>query len=452
MNMGELGISGFIADKNYAVFGKHDSITEGFIAGNYWGVQGKYNLSPQVDQKTNTGMLGGEEYGVYGETGKKESFAVYGKHIIDNIGYLGGDSCGVYGKQFYGNWGYLGGRYGVFGSFRKIQGRDSNWGFIGSENEGVYGSNGIIGTQGALANGLAGVYGLYSKNGNYGYLGSSEAGVEGVGENIGVTGHSKLGTGLHGINEDSKNYGYVGHFSYGVFGYAQNTFQFAVRGENEGAKAFGYLGGMNMGVYGKQTSDNNKWGYLGGKTYSGAFGEDVLISRNCQVGGNLTKAGGNFQIDHPLDPANKFLNHSFVESPERINLYTGQVILGTNGDATVVMPDWFETLNREFTYQLTAVGGPGPGLYIAKEMKNNQFIIAGGTPGLKVSWMVTGIRHDPWAEANPMVVEEEKPSEKKGFYIHPDLFGQPADKQLNYQNAAELVNAETFPMNQVKNE
>jgi hypothetical protein len=93
--------------------------------------------------------------------------------------------------------------------------------------------------------------------------------------------------------------------------------------------------------------------------------------------GNLSKGGGSFKIDHPLDPANKYLYHSFVESPDMMNVYNGNVVLDANGEAVVVLPDWFEALNRDFRYQLTCIGGFAP-VYIAEEIANNQFKIAGG--------------------------------------------------------------------------
>ena len=69
------------------------------------------------------------------------------------------------------------------------------------------------------------------------------------------------------------------------------------------------------------------------------------------------------------------------------------------------LPAWFEAVNGDFRYQLTAVGRPSPGLYIAQEISSNSFQIAGGTAGAKVSWQVTGVRHDPYAKAHPLVIE-----------------------------------------------
>ena len=73
-------------------------------------------------------------------------------------------------------------------------------------------------------------------------------------------------------------------------------------------------------------------------------------------------------------------------------------------------------------YQVTAIGAPGPNLYVAQEIEGNQFKIAGGKPGGKVSWQVTGIRQDPYAKVHPIRVEEEKPLGEMGHYLHPDAY------------------------------
>ena len=131
------------------------------------------------------------------------------------------------------------------------------------------------------------------------------------------------------------------------------------------------------------------------------------VLKDLSIKGTITKSAGGFRIDHPLDP-NKYLSHSFVESPDMMNIYNGIVNLDANGQALVELPDWFETLNRDFRYQLTCIGNFAP-VYISSEVMNNRFGIAGGTPGMKVSWQVTGIRQDAYAKAYPIVVEEEKP-------------------------------------------
>ena len=148
----------------------------------------------------------------------------------------------------------------------------------------------------------------------------------------------------------------------------------------------------------------------------------MTINGNLNVNGNVNKSSGNFKIDHPLDPANKYLYHSFVESPDMMNIYNGIIVLDRRGVAWVELPNYFEALNQDFRYQLTAIGAPGPNLYIAKEISGNRFRIAGGKPGMKVSWQVTGVRHDEWANAHRTQVEVEKTGKERGTYLHPELF------------------------------
>ncbi|MEM1271948.1 MAG: hypothetical protein AAGI08_18015, partial [Bacteroidota bacterium] len=139
----------------------------------------------------------------------------------------------------------------------------------------------------------------------------------------------------------------------------------------------------------------------------------LVLEGDVRVTGNLAKSAGTFRIDHPLDPENKFLYHSFVESDEMLNVYNGNAILNEDGRAVVDLPEWFEALNKDFRYQLTTIGGYAP-VYVGAEIANNQFEIAGGTPGLKVSWQITGVRADPYAEANRVQVEQDKPEALRG--------------------------------------
>jgi len=186
-----------------------------------------------------------------------------------------------------------------------------------------------------------------------------------------------------------------------------------VLGTNVITKAFGYLGEMD-GVYGETD-------YPGG--YAGNFVGNVKIS------GRLTKGSGSFKIDHPLDPENKYLQHSFVESPDMMNIYNGCVTLNQDGQATVELPEWFEALNKDFRYQLTCIGSFAP-VYIAEKISNNCFKISGGKDGMEVSWQITGIRRDPFADKNRIVVEEDKSVEEKGYYLHPEAYGLPKEKSI----------------------
>ncbi|HEY4486692.1 MAG TPA: hypothetical protein VJB70_03090 [Candidatus Paceibacterota bacterium] len=163
----------------------------------------------------------------------------------------------------------------------------------------------------------------------------------------------------------------------------------------------------------------------------GAGSGATRISENSSARGSVTvigatsKAGGTFMIDHPLDPKNKLLYHSFVESPDVKNIYDGIVVLSKKGEATIELPAYFMALNGDYRYLATAIGEPMPNLYVEKEVRKNKFTIAGGVSGGTISWQVTGIRHDPAILAYPIIPEVEKGPDtlvEKGEFMFPEYY------------------------------
>ncbi|MFL5804750.1 MAG: hypothetical protein ACJ8CR_23775 [Roseiflexaceae bacterium] len=282
----------------------------------------------------------------------------------------------------------------------------------GASGIGVWGSqNGSgYGVFGSTPNGI-GVYGNSSTS--TGVFGKSTAGH-------GVWGESATGSGVVGVSKGAwiGVYGESAQYE-GVRGVSHHKDHGGVVGINDrgGIAVYGtaYYG---IGVYG------NTWPLNSG--YAGWFNGRV------HVNGILSKAAGAFKIDHPLAPETKYLSHSFVESPDMLNIYNGNVTLDERGAAVVKLPAWFEALNQDFRYQLTAIGAPGPNLYIAEKIKGNRFKIAGGVAGMEVSWQVTGVRHDAYAQAHRIPLEEDKPAAERGTYLHPLEHGQPATKALDY--------------------
>src|SRR5918994_2178093 len=256
-----------------------------------------------------------------------------------------------------------------------------------------------------------------SSNSNFGVWGGSL-------DYIGVSGASDMGTGVDGISRSGD----------GVVGQSLGIKTYGVRGRCD--NGYGVYGGSKIG-YGVVGFSNSGYGVMG-FTHSGYA---AYLGGNVVITGNLQKGGGSFKIDHPLDPANKYLHHSFVESPDMKNVYDGMVALDNKGEAEIELPDWFAALNKDFRYQLTAIGAPGPNLYIADKISdtttssnnnNSRFKIAGGTSGMEVSWQVTGIRKDPWANAHRIQVEEDKPTKERGYHLHPDLYGQPEENGISH--------------------
>jgi len=189
-------------------------------------------------------------------------------------------------------------------------------------------------------------------------------------------------------------------------------------------------GGTKYGVYGEAIGNGTNYGVYGTKlggspSYAGYF------NGTTHVNGNLTVSGTKpFKIDHPLDPANKYLHHFCPESDEVLNIYTGNVILDADGEAWVEFPEWFAAINRDPRFQLTCIGGFAP-VYVAEKISENRFRIAGGSPGLEVSWQVTAVRCDPVAEKLRLPVEQLKSPEERGMYLHPDVYGMPDDLRLH---------------------
>lgn len=239
-----------------------------------------------------------------------------------------------------------------------------------------------------------------------------------LGQSTGVLGYTTSGNGLTGYAS--------GGYGRAVYGYASGSSGYGLYGETSGSYGYGvngYASGTSSyGVFGFAVSSGSYAGYFYGKGY---------VTGTLDVGGTFTAPTKNFKIDHPLDPANKYLYHTSVESPDMKNIYDGMVTLDSAGEATVTLPDWFEALNSDYRYQLTSIGSSMPDLFIAQEITNHQFRIGGGKPGQKVSWQVTGIRQDAYATAHRSPVEAEKTGDEKGKYLHPQLFGQPEEKGLN---------------------
>lgn len=147
------------------------------------------------------------------------------------------------------------------------------------------------------------------------------------------------------------------------------------------------------------------------------------VNGNLYVTGSISKGSGSFKIDHPLDPMNKYLYHSFVESPDMKNIYDGTVVTDKSGNATIELPEYFDVLNKDYRYQLTCIGSFAQAI-VSNEIKNNRFKIRTNKPHIKVSWQVTGIRNDAYAKKHRIIPEVEKEESEKGKYLYPDSFKQ----------------------------
>jgi trimeric autotransporter adhesin len=288
----------------------------------------------------------------------------------------------------------------------------------GSENISGAGGNAINAFGGSAGNGNGGIG--VSAAGGFGTGGDLvETGIGGAGV-VATGGDSELFSGGDGIDATGGAGGQGENFASasgnGVVGTGgQGGFQ-----EADGSGGFftggtaGGFGGIGIEVF-------------AGSDLAGFFEGDVVIT------GNLSAGSKNFKIDHPLDPANKYLSHASIESSEMINIYTGNATTDAQGDAEVKLPDWFEAVNTDFRYQLTVIGQFAQAI-VSSRVSNHQFGIKTDKPNVDVSWQITGVRQDAYAKAHPLVVEQDKNARERGFYLHPELYGAPAEKGIAWSH------------------
>ena len=376
-------VNGHTKYNNYAVFGENGNIYgDTLTAINRTGVYGSA-----------TGKSKYSSYGVYGNSssiGNNSAYGVYGSAFSNNTAtgsvrgiygsaYNSGTSGATFGGEFYANNGNINNNNSKFGIYATVfQSHTSNSALISGASVNAY-SSGNNSTQGVNAN----AYGTSTSSG--------------IIKSINATAGSD--------NTGNTNP------TYGIY-----------------TTALGNSPGIKYGIF--ATSSGN------GGQFAGYF------QGNVHINGTLSKSGGTFKIDHPQDPENKYLMHSFVESPEMKNIYDGTTTTDVNGDATIMMPSYFQSLNITFRYQLTCIGQFAQAI-VSEEISSNSFKIKTDKPNIKVSWQVTGVRNDPWAQANPIVVEQAKTNTEKGKYLNPVAYkkaenmGIHALTNTNNQTAAE---------------
>jgi hypothetical protein len=257
-------------------------------------------------------------------------------------------------------------------------------------------------------------------------IGSGGKGVRAIG------GDSDSGFGGLGV-EAAGGFSASGLGGDGVFARGGSSLQLTAASGGDGVVASGGAG------RGAGNSGGNGITATAGQGLNGATsGLAGKFLGDVQVSGNLSKGAGSFKIDHPLDPENRYLYHSFVESPDMKNIYDGNVTTDESGDAVVTLPDYFEALNRDFRYQLTVVGTFAQAI-VAEKIRGNRFCIKTNAPNVEVSWQVTGIRQDVYANRNRINVEEGKPERERGYYLHPEAFNQPEERSVEWARRPVLM-------------
>ncbi|MCL4741710.1 MAG: hypothetical protein KJZ54_05840 [Phycisphaerales bacterium] len=405
---------------NYALFvySEDQGGILGFTHGqNTWGVYGFANGS-------------GTSYGVIGESNN-------------------GTCVGVSGRSF----GWDGSSYGV---------EALNYGSNGmglyafGPTYGVYGKSVVAGgiALGGDATGSGSTYGLKVAASS-----SSGTGAHATGGSVGVHAITTTSSG-HAIKAEATTYGIrstvtgssgiavvasatsTGGNNYGVYASTSSSSGRAVRAVASSTSGTNYAihahssGASGRGLYSIVTGSSGRavYGYCSSSssTARAVMGYAISPAVAVYAQGNSTTTGTkSFRIDHPLDPTGKYLNHYCTESPQPLNVYSGNVVLDEAGQAWVQLPDYFESINSDIRYQLTTIGGWAP-VYVAIEVQDNRFMIAGGQGGMKVSWRVEATRNDAYVRSYGAPVEIEKTDSERGKYLHPEVFGQPEELGIGY--------------------
>jgi hypothetical protein len=442
---GVFGVATAATGTNYGVFGQSSSTSGrgvyGFASagsGDTYGVQG---LSSST---SGTGVFGrasspsGTTYG-----GRFESDSTTGRGVFGWATATSGFNYGVQGSSSSTSGA------GVYGSASALAGTNYGGYFESASRDGI----GVRGLADATIGTTFGVYGQSNSSSGRGVYGQATA-TSGI--NFGVLGESAStnGTGVLGwaTATSGSTFGVYGQTNstsgHGVFGLAIATSGGTYGGRFESDSTSG------LGVFGRATATS-------GSTYGGFFRSDSPQSTAYGVYGVEPTGGAghavyalgtlaasgtkSFQIDHPLTPETHFLNHFCTEAPEPMNAYSGNVVTDARGYATIQLPDYFDSINRDFRYQLTVIDDSDDFVLakVVREIQNNQFTIRTSAPRVKVSWEVKAVRNDRYVQAYRYKTIQEKEDEIKGRYLHPELFGMPKEHGIHYRPDMERVRAET---------
>lgn len=366
------------------------------------------------ESSTGAGVSGTSKSG-YGVAGSSSTnYGIVGVSV-SGVGAFGTStsSVGVGGNSSSGP--------GVYGTSKTSYGVEG----VSTSSIGVFGKStssfGLSGTSSSSS----GVSGLSSTHIGVQGMSTSGPGVSGTSAStFGVQGTSTSGVGVAGFS--SSTYGVEGTSTSSIGVYGTSTKNRGIQGQSETLAGVAGLSTSGDGIGGISCASCGAAAVFGSGKQAGIFDGNVGVTGTFAVTGVKS-----FRIDHPLDPANKYLNHFSIESNEVLNSYSGNITTNGSGEATVELPDYFEALNTNYRYQLTVIGQFAQAI-VYQEIQNNRFIIRTDKPSVKVSWQVSGVRSDANLKAHPIPVEEEKPDQERGHYLNPEVFGQPEEMSITW--------------------
>ncbi len=218
-----------------------------------------------------------------------------------------------------------------------------------------------------------------------------------------------------------------------IFGESELTIDPGIEGRNNfgNNNSVAVLGNFNVigtfdgiGVRGQSTPSAG-WGF-------GVYGEGNFYGVFSQ--GDLGASGvKTFIIDHPLEPETKSLKHFSIESNEVLNIYRGVGKFDNNGNCIIQLPDYYNSINIEESYNLTAIGKAMPNIFISKKINSEgKFEISGGIKGYEVSWSVYAKRNDKYVQNHPEKTKDviTKKQYQKGKFWDPISWNKEKDKGI----------------------
>lgn len=410
------------ATQTYAINGYGNDCGVFGSGGSYglYGAGGTFGMRSVVD--------GSSSYSSYSTNADPDGWAAMFAGSGFNGSYLTGHSAGVSGV----------GNDGIFASGKASDG----FGIIaGGNNVGTFstistggggaftGYHGVYGSAVSATDGV-GVIGVGNDHGTYNTTTSGSGGAFTGYHGLISTAYDASGTGVIGIGNGGSYFLYSGGSGGAFTGDYCGLAAYATVNNNSSIGLYGYYDGGTVkrdgtGVKGISQAGNGR-GY-------GVYGQGNKygVYANGNLGASGTKS---FAIDHPLDPENKILKHYAIESPEVLNMYRGNIVLDNSGEASVQLPDYFLEININFSYDLTPIGQKAPDLFIKSEIdENGVFSISGGNANQKVSWVVYAERNDLYMrQEDQRAVEIDKEEDLRGKYIMPELYNQPPEKGMFY--------------------
>lgn len=400
--------------------------TSGVTVGGFFTTNSPDGMGVEGSANASSGLC----YGVYGRTSSPAGYGVYSVGNMAATGIISGNGSGLTNVNASTLQGYGPGNF-----------MPANPAYI--QLAGAWGTDELRGDYQGTTGGTSGVHGLASSTGSasvYGVFGEASTtagrGVFGdataaTGSTTGVYAHSASTTGRAMVAIADAASGNTRGLIVSVN--SPTAWGIDARSNATSGAPYAIVGtdhspGGGHGVFGQELATTGLcYGTVGRCDSTAGYG----VYSVGDTGASGTKS---FRIDHPFDPANKYLLHYSTESPYPQNFYSGNATTDANGYAWVTLPDYFEEINTNYKYQLTIVDDRDAADFVAvkvsKKIRQNRFQIRTSAPNVEVSWRVEADRNDLYVRRKQPKDVLDKEGPEIGTYQHPELYHQDRSKVI----------------------